>query len=373
MATGYDDGKRKQQKKAVFHKSELDSSYLRQQDNPVSVHLPQTSNLISSSFSEGKDVKFSPQPKFDDNVKQKLTSTPSRTQSSDIDNLNTQLNDIQMQINELMPIQSKAISSIRDSTASRRKQKEPDTFDGNTVQFRDYIVHFERVGKWNNWSEEDMARQLAMALRGDAQKLLSDLTDDQLESYNYLKCVLSKRYDPTERLISHRCEFRSRKRLPNETPSDYAHALKRIASLAFPEIPSQYREVQIQEQYLLGLGNNTLREHVMFKNPKSLEEAVAFTIEYESIKGLNSHPNKPIQNNDSGLNAAVKTQTFTTEQLTKSDVTTLLDRLTLCIEMLEKTAKRKEKVTSAIRCYTCNTPGHLSRNCPNRHRNVQGN
>ena len=33
---------------------------------------------------------------------------------------------------------------------------------------------------WNHWSENEKAAQLAMSLRGTAQRILGDLTHDQL-------------------------------------------------------------------------------------------------------------------------------------------------------------------------------------------------
>ncbi|MES9884703.1 MAG: hypothetical protein ABW185_28000 [Sedimenticola sp.] len=131
----------------------------------------------------------------------------------------------------------------------RRREKEPDKFDGRTVEWRDYIVHFEQVAMWNHWSETEKAQQLAISLRGQAQKLLGDLNPIEIQSYENLKNTLSQRYDPQERGVAHKCEFRNRKRSKNETPADYGYALRRIACLAFSDIPYQFREVNVLEQF----------------------------------------------------------------------------------------------------------------------------
>ena len=52
--------------------------------------------------------------------------------------------------------------------------------------------------------------------------------------------MLTQRYDPQERRIAYPCEFLSRKRQKNESPSDFAYALLGQVSLAFPEIPYDY-------------------------------------------------------------------------------------------------------------------------------------
>ena len=157
----------------------------------------------------------------------------------------------------------------------KRKEKEPDKFDGRNVEWRDYIVHFEKVAMWNNWHDSEKAQQLAMCLRGQAQKLLGQLRPSELNDFEQLKRVLTQRYDPQERSVAYRCEFRSRKRQKNESPSDFAYALRRLVSLAFPEMPYDCREINVLEQYLSTLGTSELKEHVIFKNPKSVDEAIA--------------------------------------------------------------------------------------------------
>ena len=61
----------------------------------------------------------------------------------------------------------------------KRKEKEPDKFDGKNVAWQDYIVHFEEVSDWYIWSYEEKSQQLVMSLRGEAQKILGDLSQDQ--------------------------------------------------------------------------------------------------------------------------------------------------------------------------------------------------
>lgn len=103
-----------------------------------------------------------------------------------------------------------------NSQAIKRKEKEPDKFDGRNIEWRDYIVHFEQVSMWNNWSPTEKAQQLAMSLRGQAQKLLGELKPGELINYESLKRILSQRYDPQERSVAYRYEFRARRLQKNE-------------------------------------------------------------------------------------------------------------------------------------------------------------
>jgi len=104
-----------------------------------------------------------------------------------------------------------------------RNEKHPDTLDGRTTGWVDYLVHFEQVAAWNRWSNQEKVQQLTMCLRGNAQKILSDLTLGQLSDYTSLRNVLSQRFDPRENEIAYRCEFRNLKRQRGQSAADYGY------------------------------------------------------------------------------------------------------------------------------------------------------
>lgn len=109
------------------------------------------------------------------------------------------------------------------------KEKEPEKFDGISTDWQDYIISFEQVADWNNWNERERAQQLIMCLKGNAQKLLSECTQTDLQNYQRLKNVLGRRFNPVEREVAFRCEFKSRKREKNESAAEFGYALRRLA------------------------------------------------------------------------------------------------------------------------------------------------
>ena len=261
----------------------------------------------------------------------------------------------------------------------KRKEKEPDKFDGRNVEWRDYIVHFEKVAMWNNWHDSEKAQQLAMCLRGQAQKLLGQLRPSELNDFEQLKRVLTQRYDPQERSVAYRCEFRSRKRQKNESPSDFAYALRRLVSLAFPEMPYDCREINVLEQYLSTLGTSELKEHVIFKNQKSVDEAIAYTVEYEAVKGCQFFPSKPANQQEEGYVQAIKHNTSMAEQTSynQSDLNKLIQTLNESVEKWNQTLQKLSRANtnrsrkrqldySNYTCFNCEETGHIARNCPNK-------
>ena len=77
-------------------------------------------------------------------------------------------------------------------TIGRRK---PPTYDGNT-SWQDYLVQFDLLSDLNNWTEDVKALELASALRGQAQSILSDLLPEHRKSFPHLVESLTLRFEP---------------------------------------------------------------------------------------------------------------------------------------------------------------------------------
>ena len=68
-----------------------------------------------------------------------------------------------------------------------RKQKEPDKFEGDKVEWADFIAHFDMVARWNDWIYTEKGLQLATCLWGKAQKVLSSIPESQRSDYEAMK------------------------------------------------------------------------------------------------------------------------------------------------------------------------------------------
>lgn len=182
----------------------------------------------------------------------------------------------------------------RPHQMTNKKEIQPDSFDGvGKIEWADYIVHFEQCAAWNQWSESQKAQMLSIRLRGEAQKLLSGLTLSQLNDYSILKSILSDRYDPKEKEVTYRCQFRYRRREKGESASDYGYHLRKIAQKAYPNLTIAQLEVHIIDQFINGLGNHELQKHVQFRHPRTLHEAIGLATEYEALEGSIDRIKKP--------------------------------------------------------------------------------
>lgn len=117
----------------------------------------------------------------------------------------------------------------------------PDTYDGRS-SWTDFITQFEIVCRLNNWSSEIKALQLAACLRGTARSVLTDLRPHQLDDYYELKFVLQTRFEPKNQTKMYRAEMNSRYQRRDESISELAQDIKRLARLAYPTAPCEVRD-----------------------------------------------------------------------------------------------------------------------------------
>ena len=150
---------------------------------------------------------------------------------------------------------------------------ELETFDGSPsgVEISEYFIHFEQISAWKKWNDDQKAKMLTIKLCGEAQKLLTTLSYLHVMDYNALKQSLIQRFDPKERELTCRCEFRTRIRMKNEQCSDYGYALRRLAQRAYPNMHYDAFEVTITDQFISGLGSLELQKHVQFHYPKTFD------------------------------------------------------------------------------------------------------
>lgn len=61
--------------------------------------------------------------------------------------------------------------------------------------------------------------------------------------------------------------------------------MRRLSCLGYPEVPNSFREINVIEQFIKGLGSYDIKKHVSLNHPKSLDGTIALATDYEAFDG----------------------------------------------------------------------------------------
>ena len=298
------------------------------------------------------------------------------------------------------PSQTDNVDSPHIATANlgnrfRRKQKEPDKFDGDKVEWADFIAHFNVVACWNDWTYSEKGLQLATCLRGKAQKVLSSIPESLNGDYETVRSVLEKRFNPRHRENAFRAGFRRRKREARESLMDYGSDVMRLAQRAYPGFSYDALDQVAREQFISGLLYIEMKRFMDLRGPHSLEEAVSLATQFESFElsenstGLNRQLEAKGKTRSAPVQAATEMPSSIESQFSKfisafEKRMAAFDRKMAALDgRLDamKAGSREPEQTFAPgnnyarqltspppgrlgNCYGCGQPGHFKQNCP---------
>ena len=233
-----------------------------------------------------------------------------------------------------------------------RFEQQPCTFDGVSTDVHDYFVHFEAVSLWNKWSPDEMACQLVINLRGEAQTILRFLKRNQLKDFDYLKCLLLQRFNPKERHAYFKFELKMCEVKPGENMIDFGQRFKILCHKAHPDSFHKLDSYRYFTDLFISSLDKEMARFVYFKFPKSLDEAISFAVEYESFVMANSEVQfeKPESEDDCVVSCL------------KSG----FEKIVSAVKMFVlKRRKRKVK-----RCFKCSEKGHIRASCSHDSRKI---
>ena len=135
----------------------------------------------------------------------------------------------------------------------------------------------------NKWDDKQRCQQLALALRGRAQRIFFTLADEEKADFGTLQAALRSQLQLDEQRRIHKLNFNSRRRVKGENIVDLAASLRQLALLANGERDSEFVEEEMIDQFTKALDIRDLRVGVSQADPKTLDEAVKIALKLESI------------------------------------------------------------------------------------------
>ena len=265
----------------------------------------------------------------------------------------------------------------------------PDAFNGE-LSWDEWIRHFESVACVNDWDDATRLLWLEVRMTGKAKSTWRRISTEAKASYGTAKATLRKRFEPDSRRDLYVLEFQTRKRGSGEAWEELADALRLLADKAFPHLQDEAKEQLSLDRFLALLGKPELALAVKQKRPKSIDEAVAYTLEMESymITTGSTRPAAavtaviPEQEVDTpGIQLPSKTTISVAAVLRKQDaMMDMLRNFNIRLKHVERivasgekshayqspSKKPLEQPRQPIVCRKCGQEGHFARGCAQR-------
>ena len=252
----------------------------------------------------------------------------------------------------------------------------PEKFDGNSV-WSDYHAHFEICAKINGWTSLQKANYLAVSLKGTAQMLLGDLSNNTLNDYVALASELKSRfgYEGQHELV--RTQLKNRKKRQDENFAELGQDIKRMTARAYPDAPADLRDSLAKGHFTDALRDSNMRWHIYHTKPTSLQDTIHLATEWQAFERAEQHQTG-VANGNAMRRPVRVTDVASCPGGTREVVT--LDDVQRQLKEAQAEIRRLNNQRSGARpypprtnrenmngkppvCWNCNEPGHFSRDC----------
>ena len=169
-------------------------------------------------------------------------------------------------------------------TASRPSDRSviiPEVYSGEQP-WEDWIDQFESIAAINGWDEEKKLVWLKVRLTGRALLAFKKFSVTTKASYKNVVVAMQERFEPQSKRDLYLAEFQVCCKKRTETWADYGEDLRIFVDKAYPTLDDDARQQLALQRYLSQLQDEQVAFGVKQRKPKTIEAAVAATLELES-------------------------------------------------------------------------------------------
>ena len=173
----------------------------------------------------------------------------------------------------------------------------------------------------NGWDDSQKLQWLRVRLTGRAQKALHRLPGPVASSY---EATRDARFEPESRHTRYQAEFQARRKKAGEGWADFANELRSLADKAYPDLQDEARERLSLNTYLSQLPQPQISFSVRQKQPTTLDDAVAATLDMESYlppQTVNSTLRQPEEPEPASVDYTIGTCCWQASRASREDAT----------------------------------------------------
>ena len=232
----------------------------------------------------------------------------------------------------------------------------------------DWLIKWEIAAAANGWTEQHQLQILPAYLSGRAARLFWRFPEESKRDMETLKDALDEHFNTEEKRFLARQKLQETIQSTRESVMDFAERIDRLVVTGHDGLDDEDRKDRIAcEQFIKGM-RSEIKETVWEKCPRSFQEAITAAERREVY--LNSMGRRSWVNDIS--EDLLMTIQRLNEERSKSneEIWNAIQNLTSVVQNLAvqraspAPQQPQRQAMQRIRCFKCNQPGHVKRNCP---------
>ena len=279
-----------------------------------------------------------------------------------------------------------AVSSRSDRKSATIKLS---AFTGTNVPLETHLAKLRNCAEYYGWNSADVSCHLKASLEGPAATLLWELAPDCSE--DEVLQLLRSRFGNQEQIERFRFELKTRRRKPSESLQSLYHDVCRLLALAYPGETGSLSQLVARNAFLDSLGDPEMTVKILERGANTVAEAYTIAARHEAYVAASTTSSlDPLDDVNRRRVRAVESsrdQSSTSQRL--ASIEKAIDMLSSRLQQLpqpvapaassyavgappaEMTSSRPRGPPRQPRlCYTCQSPQHVYRNCPENSRAV---
>ena len=148
------------------------------------------------------------------------------------------------------------------------------------------MKQFERCLIVNGWSREEAAVFLAASLRGEAQKVLNGMSDNDCRNYGKIVDKLVLRFGVEKQRELRQARLHNRRQQANYSVQALAAVIRYMSSLAYQDLSLDTKERFAVQHFVDAIKDQDDRLQLRRGKPRTMDEALSLACELEAFRLL---------------------------------------------------------------------------------------